>query len=109
MTQPTLFDTDTIPARRSDPITSQVSAIETQQRLGKLQSRLMEAISEVNARAIDPTANEAGSNAAGRHGGLAESYRKRATELVRSGLLVVTGERHCTVTGKLAQTYRTNQ
>lgn len=101
-TQLTFFDAPI--SRPSDPATSQLAATEIKGRLGTLQTRLLEAVASL----AQPTANEAAAAAAEAHGGMAESYRKRMKELVREGAVVIAGERHCRITGKIAQTYCTN-
>ena len=104
MIQKTLsFDTPAKLSRRSDKLTSQKSAAETEKKLGFLQ----EAMLGMFAASLWPaTANEAAKEAVVDFGGRAESYRKRALELVRAGRIVECGERKCEVTGKTATTYK---
>ena len=104
MIQPTFaFDTTAKLSRKSDPITSQKSAVETEKKLGRLQEMMLGMIA---ASLWPPTANEAAKEAASEFSGRSESYRKRARELVRLGRIVECGERACTVTGKTATTYK---
>lgn len=103
MTQLLLFtDTPAKLSRRSDPITSQQSAAETQTKLGTLQWVCFEAIKTASHPV---TANEAAKVAANNYRAAHESYRKRVHELVRNGLIEECGERRCEVTGKLAMTF----
>ena len=100
-----LFDESERPAkisRRSDPITSQQSAVETEPQLTGLQSCCM----VVLGRAVSPrTANEIAAECVRQYGKLAESYRKRLHELVEIGKAVECGDRACEVTGKAAMTF----
>ena len=51
------------------------------------------------------TASEIAAACAVRHGGIAESYRKRMHELVRAGQVGAREPRVCSVTGRMAATY----
>ncbi|TXH43688.1 MAG: hypothetical protein E6Q97_33725 [Desulfurellales bacterium] len=107
MTQLLLFtDTPAKLSRRSDPITSQQSAAETQPQLGTLQ-KIMLGMFKVSL--WPATSNEAAKEAASEFGGMPESYRKRARELVKQGLIEEAGERKCEVTGKSAMTFRVKE
>ena len=107
MNQLTLgFDTPARISRKSDPITSQKSAAETEANLGTLQSLMMSTIRHFG---YPPTANEAAKECVAEFSGCVESYRKRAGELLRKGLVEQAGERKCEVTGKLAMTFRTKE
>lgn len=100
------FDTPAKISRKSDPITSQQSAAETEPKLNGLQSCCM----VVLGRAISPrTANEIAAECVRQFGKLAESYRKRLHELVEQGLAIEAGERACEVTGKNAMTFRAKE
>ena len=102
MSQLTLFDTPAKLSRKSDPITSQQSAAETEPQLTGLQSCCM----VVLGRALSPrTANEIATECVRRYGKLAESYRKRLRELVEADQAVECGDRACEVTGKSAMTF----
>jgi len=90
-------------ARRSDSTTAHLGAHQIAPKLTTLQSRLLDAFRLIESPA---TANGAAKVAADRHGGLAESYRKRTRELVQSGSLEIVGTAVCAVTGKVARTYR---
>lgn len=100
------FDTPAKLSRRSDPITSQKSAAETEKQLGTLQSAMLEMF---RVSLWPATANEAAKEAASEFGGIPESYRKRARELVKQGLIEEAGERKCEVTGKSAMTFRVKE
>ena len=100
------FDTPAKLSRRSDPITSQQSAAETESKLNGLQSCCLIAL----GRAIAPrTANEIATDCVRQSGKLAESYRKRLHELVELGKAIEAGERACEVTGKNAMTFRVKE
>jgi len=97
------FDTPARISRRSDPITSQQSAAETEPQLTGLQSCCM----IVLGRALSPrTANEIAFECVRQYGKMAESYRKRLHELVEIGKAVECGDRACEMTGKSAMTFR---
>ena len=104
-----LFDESERPAklsRKSDPITSQQSAVETEPQLTGLQSCCM----IVLGRAVSPrTANEIAAECVRQYGRLAESYRKRLHELVADRQAIECGERKCEVTGKSAMTFRAKE
>ena len=106
MIQKTLFDPPTKLSRKSDKLTSQKSAAETEKKLTGLQEKMMHVIrcmGEVKA----PTANEAAAMCIEVfRSGLSETYRKRAKEMVRAGFIEEAGERPCKVTGKTATTYK---
>ena len=107
MTQLTLgFDTPANISRRSDPITSQKSAAETEPQLTGLQSCCM----VVLGRALSArTANEIAAECVRQYGKMAESYRKRLHELVEAGKAIECGDRACEVTGKSAMTFRAKE
>ena len=101
MQQRTLFDTPPAIARRRDPQTSKQAAREVEPKLGRLQSAMLDVW---KTRAA--TANEAAAACVDLHGGMHESYRKRAKELVTRGLIEPAGEpRECTFSGRPAQPY----
>jgi hypothetical protein len=104
-----LFDESERPAklsRKSDPITSQQSAVETEPQLTGLQSCCM----VVLGRAVAPrTANEIAAECVRQYGRLAESYRKRLHELVEIGKAETCGDRACEITGKSAMTFRVKE
>jgi hypothetical protein len=103
MIQKTLFDTPAKLSRKSDPITSQKSAAETEKKLGTLHQSFLCSLAILRRNS---TANEIAANCVGLDGGSHESYRKRAKELVRDGLIEECGERACEITGKTAMTYK---
>jgi hypothetical protein len=104
MTQLTLgFDAPANISRKSDPITSQKSAAETELRINTLQNFVLQAIKD----APKPiTANEAAHEAAKQYVANIETFRKRVRELVRLDLVVECDDRKCEVTGKSAMTFR---
>jgi hypothetical protein len=104
MNQLTLgFDAPAKLSRRSDPITSQKSAAETERRINTFQHFVLEAIRS----ATKPiTANEAAREAAKQYVANLETFRKRVRDLVRMDLVVECGDRKCEVTGKSAMTFR---
>jgi hypothetical protein len=100
------FDAPANISRKSDPITSQKSAAETEPQLTGLQSCCM----VVLGRALSPrTANEIATECVRQYGKLAESYRKRLHELVEVGKAIECGDRACEVTGKSAMTFRVKE
>lgn len=104
MNQLTLsFDTPAKLSRKSDPITSQKSAAETEPKLGKLQQAMLLMF---QASLWPATANEAAREAVVDFGGCAESYRKRVKELIERDLIEECGERRCEVTGKPCRTFK---
>lgn len=106
MNQLLLFDAPAKLSRKSDPITSQKSAVETEPQLTGLQSSCM----WVLGRAVSPrTANEIAVECVRIYGRIAESYRKRLHELVADGLAVECGDRQCEVTGKSAMTFKAKE
>lgn len=104
MIQKTLnFDAPAKLSRKSDPITSQASAAETEKKLGKLQ------VACIDILAMTPmpmTANEIGWAASRVHSGSPESYRKRIHELLNTGCIEECGERACEITGKPCRTFK---
>lgn len=106
LSQLTLFDSPAHISRKSDPITSQISAADTEPRLNGLQSSCL----WVLGRAVSPrTANEIAIECVRQYGKMAESYRKRVHELVEAGKAVECGERACEVTVKSAMTFRVKE
>jgi len=102
MNQLTLFDTPAKLSRRSDPITSQKSAAETERRINTFQWFVLQAIKSASKPI---TANEAAHEAAKEYVANIETFRKRVRELVRMDLVVECEDRKCEVTGKLAMTF----
>jgi len=102
MNQLTLFDTPAKISRRSDPITSQKSAAETERRINTFQRFVLQAIKNA-AKPI--TANEAAREAAKEYVANIETFRKRVREMVRMDLVVECEYRKCEVTGKSAMTF----
>ena len=109
MNQLTLFDTPAKLSRRSDPITSQQSAAETEKKLGPLHQAFIECLL---LRSRPSTANEVAALCVALHGKAQETYRKRAGELAseKYGFRIEeAGERRCEVTGKNAMTFRAKE
>jgi hypothetical protein len=90
-------------ARRTDPETSHIAAAEVYPRL-KRGMAAMEAVMGRQESAM--TAQELAVECVRLFGGLAETYRKRARELVECRKAVECSVRRCGVTGKLAATFR---
>ena len=106
MTQLELFDQSEKPAklsRKSDPITSQQSAAGTEKKLNTLHQSFLCCLGILNCPS---TANEVAVQCVALDGGMSESYRKRAKELVDAELVEQAGERRCEITGKNAMTFR---
>jgi hypothetical protein len=101
--QKTLFDTPTKLSRKSDKITSQASAAETEKELPRYQQELLAAIRSMMSVV---SAREAGRRAVLMFGGMEDTYRKRILDLVRNGFVEEHGERRCEVSGKMATTYK---
>jgi hypothetical protein len=107
MNQLQLFDKKPVKlSRRSDPITSQKSAAETEKKLGKLKAGCLAVL---KAATKPMTAREVAVQAARQFGGFDSSYRARPSELVVDGLAVECEERACEVTGKSAMTFRVKE
>ena len=101
-----LFDESEKPAklsRKSDPITSQQSAAETELRINTLQFFVFDAIRKASTPL---TSNEAAIEAAKQYVAAIETFRKRVRELVRLDLVEEAGERRCKITGKNAMAFR---
>lgn len=90
-------------SRRSDPITSQKSAAETERRINTFQWFVLQAIKNASKPI---TANEAAHEAAKEYVANIETFRKRVRELVRMDLVEECQDRKCEVTGKSAMTFR---
>ena len=106
MTQPTLFPDDRYQpptlARATDPATSQAAAAAVEP---KLPAKTQAMLDEIRRRSHPCTANEAAYRCADQHGGMAETYRKRAGELERDGRIIKVGCRLCTITMMRAAEY----
>lgn len=100
------FDTPAKLSRRSDPITSQKSAAETEKKLGKLKAGCM---AVMKAAKKPMTAREIAVQAAKEFGGFDSSYRARPSELVVDKLAIECGDRVCEVSGKSAMTFRVKE
>lgn len=86
-------------ARRSDPATSNLSAVATKQ----VATGLRAVFAHQVAKHGPCTANEAVEQFENNH--YAQSVRKRASECEALGTVRVVGTRACTVTGRSAQVY----
>jgi hypothetical protein len=107
MSQLTLgFDTPANISRKSDPITSQKSAVETELRINTLQGFVLQAIKDASKPI---TANEAAHEAAKQYVANIETFRNRVRELVRMDLVNECSDRKCEVTGKSAMTFRAKE
>ena len=100
------FDAPAKLSRKSDPITSQKSAAETERRINTFQWFVLQAIKNASKPI---TANEAAHEAAKEYVANIETFRKRVRELVRLDLVVEYDERKCEVTGKSAMTFRVKE
>ena len=116
MSQLTLgFDTPAKLSRRSDPITSQQSAAETEKKLTKLHTgffELLKFLCEFRKKPV--TANEVAAQCLASFPGVAnqETWRKRAGELASDeygNLIEVVGVRRCEDTGRSARTFRVKE
>lgn len=104
-----LFDESERPAklsRKSDPITSQQSAVETDNELPRYQQELWAVL---RALSQPVTAREAAQETSRRCTGMEDTYRKRMLDLVKRGLAYECGERRCRLTGKAAMTFRAKE
>ena len=100
MIQRTLFDAPV--ARRADPQTSHIAAKEIDAKLNRSQV----AVEMMIDRSARPhTAQELASECSKLFGGMADTYRKRAHELVAKNRAVECEPRRCEITGKMATTY----
>lgn len=115
MNQLTLFDTPANLSRRSDPITSQQSAAETEKKLTKLHTGFYELLKFLcDFRKQPVTANEVAEQCMRSFPGVAnqETWRKRAGELASDeygNVIEVVGTRKCEVTGRSARTFRAKE
>lgn len=98
MSQLSLFDQCVI-ARTSDPITSQLAAVNV---APKLSGRRAEFVACLKAIGRPATAQEIAAQADVR---IRESVRKRAKECVNLGYVAEIGTKRCDVTGTMAMTY----
>lgn len=102
----TLFDPGPVEpkrARDTDPDTSHMAAAGVSRKSLKLHEAMVDSL-RIAGHAM--TAQEMAAACVVRCGGLSESYRKRAHELVEEGLIEKSGVRVCGITGVPAQTYR---
>ena len=108
MIQPTFaFDTPAKLSRKSDPITSQKSAAETEPHVNTCQGRMLAVLRQSKT---PMTGREAGRRCEviwPEHE--ADTYRKRISKMVRDGLATECDERRCKVSGKTVTTYRAKE
>jgi len=103
MSQLTLFDAPAKLSRKSDPITSQKSAAETEPHVNTCEGRMLAVLGNAKSPL---TAREAGSECERLNPDHeADTYRKRISKMVRDGLAFEAGERRCDVSGKTVTTY----
>lgn len=104
MNQLTLFDEPSELSRQSDPESSHVAAQEIRPCIGKLQAAFLAALKDLNgpatAREIAERAREMGLHRE------PESVRKRAAELEDMRMIQVVEVRRCSVTNKMAESWR---
>jgi len=101
------FDTPAKISRRSDPITSQQSAAETEPKLNGLQQLVLKTI---QCASKPLTSNEAAKATSALYiYATVETFRKRVRELARAKHIEEAGERRCEVTGKSAMTFRVKE
>ena len=105
MTQLSLFDDGPQLARQDDPPTSKQAAEEIRPSIGKLQAAFLAALKDLGggpatAREVAERAKEMGLHRE------PESIRKRASELEDMRLIQVVEVRRCSVTNKVAETWR---
>jgi hypothetical protein len=101
------FDAPAKISRKSDPITSQKSAAETEPKLSTCVGRMLTVLRESQSAL---TGREAGRKCALRwpdHE--ADTYRKRISKMVDDGLAVEAGEKVCDVSGKMVTTYKAKE
>ena len=103
MNQLTLFDSPPAIVRRTDPPTSHQSAKDIEPKLSSAQAamRMM-----IDRSTVPHTAQELAFECSRLFGGMAETYRKRAHELVLLNLANECEARACEITGKMATTFK---
>ena len=104
MIQKTLnFDPPAKLSRRTDKLTSQKSAAETEPHINTCKGRMLAVLRKAKAPL---TAREAGRECERLNPDHeADTYRKRISKMVRDGLAIEAGERRCDVSGKTVTTY----
>jgi hypothetical protein len=109
------FDTPAKISRKSDPITSQQSAAETEKELPRLHKAFYELLKFLcDFRKKPVTANEVAEQCLASFPGVAnqETWRKRAGELASDeygNRIEPVGVRKCEVTGRSARTFRVKE
>ncbi len=91
---------ETALVRSTDPVTSKVNAVLVNGKLTALCSTFLEQLSYMGIA----TANEVAASLASDVGRI-NTFRRRATDLEKMGLIEVAGARICGVTGRKAQVY----
>jgi hypothetical protein len=104
MIQKTLgFDPPAKLSRRSDPISSQKSAVETEPHVNTCEGRMLAVLRKAKAPLTGREAGRECETLNPDHE--ADTYRKRISKMVRDGLAIEAGERRCDVSGKTVTTY----
>ena len=104
MIQKTLaFDIPTKLSRKSDPITSQQSAAETEPHINTCEGRMLAVLRKAKAPLTGREAGRECERLNPDHE--ADTYRKRISKMVQDGLASEAGERRCDVSGKTVTTY----
>lgn len=96
-----LFDWAEEHARRCDPETAKLAALEIKLSMTLRCSQFLEGLATLGPS----TANEVAMFVSGENRGMHDSIRRRATDLVRMGKIRRAGVRECTVTGKRVTYY----
>jgi hypothetical protein len=108
MIQKTLsFDTPAKLSRKSDKLTSQKSAAETEPHIDTCEGRMLAVLREAKWAL---TGREAGKKCELRwpdHE--ADTYRKRISKMVRDGIATEAGERRCEISSKMVTTYKAKE
>jgi hypothetical protein len=107
MIQKTLFDAPAKLSRKSDKLTSQKSAAETEPHIDTCEGRMLAVLREAKWAL---TGREAGKKCELRwpdHE--ADTYRKRVSKMVRDGIATEAGERRCEISGKMVTTYKAKE
>ena len=100
--QLTLFDVPPNITRKSDPQTSHQASKDIEPKLSSAQAAMRMLI---DRSTIPHTAQELAFECSRLFGGMAETYRKRAHELVLLNLAKECEARACEITGKMATTF----
>ena len=105
MIQKTLnFDTPTKLSRKSDKLTSQKSAAETEPHVNTCEGRMLAVLRKAKSPLTGREAGRKCEQLWPDHE--ADTYRKRISKMVRDGIASEAGERRCDVSGKTVTTYK---